>query len=123
MKNDLNTVDTLGALLAQIADLEKQADAIKADLKDAATTPNGTNTYEGMMFKATQELLLKYVLCIDAMSLLLASSIIGSSSVLLTVTLVDGKKYWVSTIEHLSSFLVLRYLNKLLALSICVCCL
>jgi hypothetical protein len=53
MKNDLNTVDTLGALLAQIADLEKQADAIKADLKDAATTPNGANTYEGMMFKAT----------------------------------------------------------------------
>ena len=45
MKNDLNTVDTLGALLAQIADLEKQAEAIKADLKDAATTPGGTNTY------------------------------------------------------------------------------
>lgn len=53
MKNDLNTIDTLGALLAQIADLEKQAEAIKADLKDAATAANGTNVYEGSLFKAT----------------------------------------------------------------------
>ena len=53
MRNDLTTIDTLGALLAQIADLEKQADAIKADLKDAATAPNGTKTFEGSLFKAT----------------------------------------------------------------------
>lgn len=53
MKNDLNTVDTLGELLAQIADLEKKAEAIKAELKDASTAPNGSNTYEGSLFKAT----------------------------------------------------------------------
>jgi hypothetical protein len=53
MRNDLTTIDTLGALLAQIADLEKQADAIKADLKDAATAPNGTKVFEGSLFKAT----------------------------------------------------------------------
>ena len=53
MKNDINTIDTLGALLAQIADLEKQAEAIKADLKDAATAPNGNNVFEGDLFKAT----------------------------------------------------------------------
>ena len=53
MKNDLNTVDTLGALLAQIANLEKQAEAIKAELKDASTASNGSNVYEGSLFKAT----------------------------------------------------------------------
>ena len=53
MRNDLTTIDTLGALLAQIADLEKQADAIKADLKDAATAPNGSKVFEGSLFKAT----------------------------------------------------------------------
>ena len=53
MKNDLNTVDTLATLLAQIADLEKQADAIKADLKDAATAPGGSKVFEGSLFKAT----------------------------------------------------------------------
>jgi hypothetical protein len=53
MKNDLNTIDTLGTLLAQIADLEKQADAIKADLKDSATAPGGSKVFEGDMFKAT----------------------------------------------------------------------
>jgi hypothetical protein len=53
MKNDINTIDTLGALLAQIADLEAQADAIKADLKDAATAPNGGKVFEGELFKAT----------------------------------------------------------------------
>lgn len=50
---DLNTIDTLGALLAQIATLEKQADAIKADLKDAATAPGGNKVFEGDLFKAT----------------------------------------------------------------------
>ena len=53
MNNDLNTVDTLGALLAQIADLTKQADSIKNELKDSATAPNGSKVFEGDMFKAT----------------------------------------------------------------------
>jgi hypothetical protein len=53
MNNTLNTVDTLGALLAQIADLTKQADAIKDGLKDSATAPNGSKVFEGDMFKAT----------------------------------------------------------------------
>jgi hypothetical protein len=49
MKNDLNAnnVDTLGMLLAQIADLTKQADAIKDTIKD------GGKTVEGAIFKAT----------------------------------------------------------------------
>ena len=53
MNNTLNTVDTLGALLAQIADLTKQADAIKDGLKDSATAPNGSKVFDGEMFKAT----------------------------------------------------------------------
>jgi len=53
MKNDLNTIDTLGALLAQIADLTKQAETIKDELKDSATAPNGSKVFEGDMFKAT----------------------------------------------------------------------
>lgn len=53
MKNDLNTIDTLGTLLAQIADLEKQANAIKDDLKDSATAPGGSKVFEGDLFKAT----------------------------------------------------------------------
>jgi hypothetical protein len=53
MKNDINTIDTLGALLAQIADLEAQAEAIKNDLKDAATAPGGSKVFEGSLFKAT----------------------------------------------------------------------
>ena len=53
MKNDLNTIDTLGALLAQIADLEKQANTIKDDLKDSATAPGGSKVFEGDLFKAT----------------------------------------------------------------------
>lgn len=53
MKNDLNTIDTLGTLLAQIADLTKQTDAIKDELKDSATAPNGSKVFEGDMFKAT----------------------------------------------------------------------
>ena len=53
MDNTLNNVDTLGKLLAQIADLTKQADAIKDGLKDSATAPNGSNVFEGDIFKAT----------------------------------------------------------------------
>ena len=54
MINDLalNTIDTLGALLAQIADLTKQADAIKDAIKDAASA-GGPKVVEGALFKAT----------------------------------------------------------------------
>jgi hypothetical protein len=49
MNNDLafNDVDTLGNLLAQIAELTKQADKIKDEIKD------GGKTVEGVLFKAT----------------------------------------------------------------------
>lgn len=51
--NDTFTsVDTLGMLLAQIAELTAQADAIKDSLKDSATS-GGDKVYEGAMFKAT----------------------------------------------------------------------
>lgn len=54
MKTELFTkVDSLGALLAQISELTKQADAIKDELKDAATLPGGDKVAEGAMFKAT----------------------------------------------------------------------
>ena len=53
MKNDINTIDTLGTLLAQIAELEAQATAIKDVLKDAATAPGGSKSFEGSLFKAT----------------------------------------------------------------------
>ena len=54
MKNDLNLnqVDVLGNLLAQIADLQKQAEAIKDSIKDAATS-GGAKVVEGNLFKAT----------------------------------------------------------------------
>jgi hypothetical protein len=55
--NDINQqvteVDKLGAILAAIADLEKQATTIKDDLKDRATAMGGDNIYEGLLFKAT----------------------------------------------------------------------
>ena len=54
MKTELFTkVDTLGELLAQIAELSKMADSIKDELKDAATLPDGNKVAEGAMFKAT----------------------------------------------------------------------
>ena len=46
-------VDQLGLLLAQIADLTKQADAIKDDIKDVATLLNGDKVIAGNLFKAT----------------------------------------------------------------------
>ena len=54
MNNDINftSVDTLGALLAQIADLTKQADAIKDAIKDSASA-GGAKVVEGAIFKAT----------------------------------------------------------------------
>ena len=49
---ELTQVDTLGNLLAQIADLTKQADAIKDGIKDSASL-GGDKVIEGNLFKAT----------------------------------------------------------------------
>jgi len=46
------SVDTLGSLLAQIADLTKQADMIKDSLKDQATISDN-KVFEGALFKST----------------------------------------------------------------------
>jgi hypothetical protein len=46
------SVDTLGELLAQIAELTKQADMIKDGIKDAASA-GGAKVVEGTLFKAT----------------------------------------------------------------------
>jgi len=48
----LTSVDTLGNLLAQIAELTKQADAIKDGIKDSASA-GGDKVVEGNLFKAT----------------------------------------------------------------------
>jgi len=48
----LTQVDKLGLLLAQIADLTKQADAIKDEIKNAATA-GGPSSVEGNLYKAT----------------------------------------------------------------------
>lgn len=45
-------VDALGALLAQIADLQKQADSIKDAMKDEASAGD-KRVFEGALFKAT----------------------------------------------------------------------
>ncbi len=47
-----HNIDHLGSLLAQIADLTKQADAIKSGLKDEAIM-SGQKAFEGDLFKAT----------------------------------------------------------------------
>ena len=47
-----SNVDTLGTLLAQIAELTKQADAIKDGIKDSASM-GGAKVVEGSLFKAT----------------------------------------------------------------------
>lgn len=47
-----SNVDTLGTLLAQIAELTKQADAIKDGIKDSASM-GGAKVVEGNLFKAT----------------------------------------------------------------------
>jgi hypothetical protein len=54
MKNDLKitSVDTLGALLAQISDLTDQVDAIKDSIKESASA-GGAKVVEGALFKAT----------------------------------------------------------------------
>jgi hypothetical protein len=48
----LTQVDVLGNLLAQIAELTKQADSIKDGIKDAASA-GGNKVVEGNLFKAT----------------------------------------------------------------------
>ena len=52
--NDIQftSVDTLGNLLAQIAELTKQADAIKDGIKESASA-GGDKVVEGNLFKAT----------------------------------------------------------------------
>lgn len=47
-----SSVDNLGELLARIADLTKQADAIKDAIKDNASA-GGDKVVEGELFKAT----------------------------------------------------------------------
>lgn len=44
-------IDDLGILLAQIADLTKQADAIKASIKEEASL-SGQKSFEGELFEA-----------------------------------------------------------------------
>lgn len=48
----LTKVDRLGFLLAQIAELTKEADSIKDEIKDASTIGAGS-VFEGNLFKAT----------------------------------------------------------------------
>jgi len=48
----LTNIDALGSLLAQIAELQAQADAIKDSLKDQASL-SGEKVFEGELFKAT----------------------------------------------------------------------
>ena len=48
----LSSVDTLGELLARIADLTAKADAIKDQIKDSASL-GGAKVVEGELFKAT----------------------------------------------------------------------
>ena len=52
MDRTLTQVDELGLLLAQIADLTAQADAIKDQLKDVASA-GGPTVFEGNLFKST----------------------------------------------------------------------
>ena len=54
MNNDIdfNTVDELGMLQAQIADLTAKADAIKDAMKDIASN-GGDKVFEGALFKCT----------------------------------------------------------------------
>ena len=52
MNTAQNAADQLGMLLAQIAELTKQADAIKDQMKDAASA-GGPTVFEGSLFKCT----------------------------------------------------------------------
>jgi hypothetical protein len=48
----ITRVDRLGFLLAQIAELTKEADAIKDSLKEEATQAGASSVFEGNMFKS-----------------------------------------------------------------------
>jgi len=50
---DINRVDFLGQLLAQIDTLKEQADSLKDQLKDEATMPGADKSFVGEFFKAT----------------------------------------------------------------------
>ena len=52
LNNTPSSADELGTLLAQIATLTKQADAIKDAMKDAASN-GGPSVFEGALFKAS----------------------------------------------------------------------
>lgn len=52
MDRTFTQVDELGVLLAQIKDLEAQAEAIKDSLKDIASA-GGPKVFEGALFKST----------------------------------------------------------------------
>jgi len=52
MDRTFTQVDELGVLLAQIKDLEAQAEAIKDNLKDIASA-GGPKVFEGALFKST----------------------------------------------------------------------
>lgn len=52
MDRAFTQVDELGVLLAQIKDLEAQAEAIKDNLKDIASA-GGSKVFEGALFKST----------------------------------------------------------------------
>ena len=52
MDRTLTQVDELGVLLAQIKDLEAQAEAIKDHFKDVASA-GGPTVFEGNLFKST----------------------------------------------------------------------
>ena len=52
MDRTLTQVDELGVLIAQIKDLEAQAEAIKNQFKDIASA-GGQTIFEGTLFKAT----------------------------------------------------------------------
>jgi hypothetical protein len=52
MQTKTANVDLLGTLLAQIADLTKQADSIKDSIKEEASL-SGEKVFEGELFKAT----------------------------------------------------------------------
>lgn len=49
---EITQIDRLGLLLAQIADLTKEAEAIKSNMKDAATA-GGPSSFEGNLYRAT----------------------------------------------------------------------
>ena len=49
---EVTQIDRLGLLLAQIADLTKEAESIKNAMKDAATA-GGPSAFEGNLYKAT----------------------------------------------------------------------